>query len=181
MLQYALKAVLPHVSKESDILNAVHVRPGECVATDRYSVAWSKFDGYEGEPFLLPTQMAKDVAKMKGNLTLSYDSGTRSLTVTSVLGETRTFILPDLGVFPAVDRLLPGDDTEPIPVTSLNFGALQWSKFRHTHIARGNEKWSGIVVTPYFTGTEERPGCIYKIEFSDHFTALVQGMRDPRK
>lgn len=172
--QQALKAVIPHAHPKTGgvpVIESVLVRPGECVATDRYTAAWSNFEytGDSFEPFVLPIEMAKEIAKIKDPIDFEVedtDTSFRTLTVRDALGNVRTFVLPDLGTFPAVDRLLPSEDEEPFLEPKVLFTFEHLAKFQSKFLARNQyEKTQPIHFTFHRKHMVAR--------FSNHFKAII--------
>lgn len=170
----ALKAVLPHASKDkyTEILNSVVIQNGQVLATDRYTIAVSTFTDLkitgvsENGQAVITREDATSISKLKGISHVHADAF--SVGVEHSAGTHRAGLVE--GPYPPVQRLL--NDFKPGEIIDFNeFGFMpkHLEKFATRFLARDKSEQSLALKFTLGDGAN-KPA---KVEFSDHFTALI--------
>lgn len=175
----ALRAVLPHASQDGTlpVLNGIHITPdGIAEATDRYTLAQARFDDGAGvvtEDLYIPGSVVKQI--------LAAKSYARSIDGTKlVLGNGQAFALQkmsDVGDYPNLARLIPGDDAKPGEHSRLAFNVSYLGRFDSKHFPHRNMSDKRRHAMTFTFGAEEtKPVLVTNGQFP-WFTGLIMPVR----
>lgn len=184
-IQQAVKAVLPHASKDKmiPVLCAVQLQGDRVIATDRYTLAESLYEPGDGEVWhaledgvVISAADAKTLAAVKGVIT-GVDMGSDTVEFTHTEGVLTVRIVD--GDYPAVQRLMHsayGDRAarvaEIVPV--LGIGLDHLAKLKPVALKRGKRDNNGPLVWSAPTG----PGKCVLARYSDHTTIMIMPVRN---
>lgn len=179
----ALKATIPHlapVKERLPLLSVVHLYNDRALATDRYSLARSRFsthiEGLESH-FQLTMEDAKRLSKDKrGIQCIVYESGTDRLVITYTSGDEEVVYNwnADKNGYsvPPFERLIPSrDDNRPIVPAQVR--PLFMPRFAERHLARGKRE---KLMNVSFVAREEQWPVLWT--FSDHTDGAVMPARN---
>ena len=177
-LNFAIKAAIPHASKDKNVpvLNTVLIRPGDVIATDRYTMVKSLHNltdhNIPDDGVLIRVDDAKRLTKE----TISQVTVLDGVVTFVTYGGSITVAVAD-GDYPAVERLIPersDEPTPPLPPFGLNPSYLERLAYRHVKRDRyeGKAAWR-VQVTANRNGGA---GSI-RFDFADHTTAAIMPAR----
>ena len=184
----AVKAVLPHAdaNRMTPLLVGVRVTPGLVMATDRYTAGFANFGSYteanrgavealEFEPFTMPLDTAKLVAKVKGDLHAVVRNGERGeVTLTFSSGESFKFWPVD-GDYPPITNLVPSADAwTSATATETALAPKNLERFAARHLSAGPK--DNTPVRLFLTGRKGTCKLVVAT-YGGWFTALVQPAR----
>jgi len=142
-LKEAIKAVLPHASKDRtlSILCAVKITGDEVWATDRHTLARGVYvlpkagdsDPTYPDEFLLDAKDAAEVVKHKSEVfSITRDTGSK-VTFNMQNGSTMMFDTIE-GDYPSIGRLIP--DGEPVEIGRVGLLSTHLDRFSSKHFPR---------------------------------------------
>ena len=142
-LKEAIKAVLPHASKDRNLslLCAVKITGDEVWATDRHTLARGVYvlpkagdsDPTYPDEFLLDAKDAAEVVKYKSEVfSITRDTGSK-VTFNMQNGSTMMFDTIE-GEYPSIGRLIP--DGEPVEIGRVGLLSTNLDRFSSKHFPR---------------------------------------------